>query len=264
MIKVLAKEIVSYDEIKKYFPEEIFKFRQWDDHFHKRLITERELFYAKSSSFKDPDDCKSMVRYDLLNREEKLHFAITKVKERYPGRNRDFYLREAKDGLKNSPLGNPIQVEQLKLRHYQDFDKQSGIISFAANLDNEHLWNEYADKHKGFCVGFNPKILFQVFGGGGIVNYLPRLPIIKPTPFHSYETQSILQIFSKLEKWQDEKEYRIWTISERELTEMDRKVFAPADSFTRIIFGKHMTESSKQEIRESLNAELIGIPLIHL
>ncbi|MBL7103181.1 MAG: DUF2971 domain-containing protein [Bacteroidales bacterium] len=38
------------------------------------------------------------------------------------------------------------------------FKKQNdhyGILSLSAKWDNILIWGHYAEKHKGFCIGFN-------------------------------------------------------------------------------------------------------------
>lgn len=39
-------------------PEVVYKYRDWNNNFHKKIITNREVFFAAPTSFEDPLDCK--------------------------------------------------------------------------------------------------------------------------------------------------------------------------------------------------------------
>ena len=48
----------SFEEMKGEFPEILYKYRSWDDSFHKKVITHRELFFSPPTWFEDPKDCR--------------------------------------------------------------------------------------------------------------------------------------------------------------------------------------------------------------
>ncbi len=58
---VIAKgEAKSYDEFMKGY-----KFRNWGECCHRRLLTHREIYFASPKEFNDPFDCRIPPRYDL-------------------------------------------------------------------------------------------------------------------------------------------------------------------------------------------------------
>jgi len=82
-------------------------------------------------------------------------------------------------------------------RNYSEqYDMRFGVLSLTADPCLESMWEKYADFGKGFCVGYNSRIMFENFGGGW-VSYVEQLPILLPEPIMTrYQIRSN-QIFSK-------------------------------------------------------------------
>ena len=110
------------------------------------------------------------------------------------------------------------------------------------------MWTEYSAGHTGFCIGYNPKIAFKLFGGGGEVQYLDELPIIMPTPIHDREFQHSLQVFSKQMKWSYEEEYRVHKFHPEPATVAQRTITLPIDAYTEIIFGAKIDPQDRNDI----------------
>lgn len=73
-MKIGNIKYASFAEMQGEFPEILYKYRIWDDDNHKNVISKRQLFYSQPSSFKDPIDCRSVIRYDLLYQKEKIEW----------------------------------------------------------------------------------------------------------------------------------------------------------------------------------------------
>jgi hypothetical protein len=125
------------------------------------------------------------------------------------------------------------------------------------------MWNSYSDNFNGFCVGFDPSVMFKYLGGGCTVFYEDELPTIYPTPRHSFEEQHILQVFYKLKKWSYEEEYRTHKFSPIPFTPDGRKIRIPPEAYKEIIIGKNMTSASQRELIKLLPNELQSIKIIY-
>jgi hypothetical protein len=138
-----------------------------------------------------------------------------------------------------------------------------GILSLTAIPNNDLMWSSYADCHEGFCVGFDTRIMFnflkQIGCGGGQVLYYNELPIIYPLPKSRPEERHVLLIFSKLQEWEFEKEYRLFRFSVSSLTNDKRKVILPSDLYTEIIIGDKMPIQFAEELKNSIPEELRNI-----
>ena len=51
-------------------PSILYKYRDWTNKFHRRLISKQEIYFAKPSEFNDPFDGNIPIRWDLMTYEE--------------------------------------------------------------------------------------------------------------------------------------------------------------------------------------------------
>jgi len=236
----------NFDDMN--LPPILYKYRDWEEETenHKKVLTEKELYFASPADFTDKHDCKIPICYDLLTDKEiyEKYFEMSKRdNSRFTQQqHQEFAIEWQKRGL----MRDKKHLEEMKKEFSEKFNKDFGILSLTAVPDNYEMWNsEYANFKKGFCVGFSAKPLFEFsrdFGGsGGKVNYCKDLPIIKgiENPIIQY----CLQIYSKLEKYKDEKEYRI-----AKGNIQNRKVKIPSEIFAEIIIGEKMPAEIQNEI----------------
>jgi hypothetical protein len=254
----------SFEEMKGEFPEILYKYRKWTDLNHRKVLTERQLFYSPPSWFEDPLDCKLVVRYDLLNSQEKIKWIEFKLKQNEPNHPRPYYRNRTRELFKTSPLRDNNAIRNLQNETFLEYDQRTGILSLTEHNENTDMWNKYSENGKGFCVGYNSVALFECLGGGGKVHYVPRLPVIKPEPFHSHDEQIVFQLYYKEDKWSFEDEYRTHTFMSQPLEICDRIITVPPNAFNCIYLGKNMEKTDKDELYASIPSELQNIPIIEM
>lgn len=152
--------------------------------------------------------------------------------------------------------GHRDDVMKLQKKHIFDFLERFGVLSLTEIPDHNFMWFMYANNFTGFCIGFNSNIMFQYLGGGGPVTYYDTLPIIYPSPKHSFEIQHQIQIFSKLREWEFEHEYRTHIFSHSQMSLEDRKRVLPPEAYKEIILGKNMPDKIKEDLLCSIPEEL--------
>lgn len=239
-----AKQI-SYDDLID-LPPTVYKYRSWANNYHKEIISEQIVFMAKPTSFDDPLDCKLQKRYDLLTDNDIYNMYLESSKQDNPTWTRQQHRKFARDWFKKSPMRNKEQTKQLQKEHFVEFDNRFGVLSLTANPKLYAMWDKYSDKHQGFCVGFDTKIMFKNLGGGGEVAYYDTLPDI--LPFDSHEVEHFKQVFSKETKWTFEEEYRTHKFYPKSATIDDRRIKLPKDCYKEIIFGAKQPDIHRQEI----------------
>ncbi len=67
---VTNREVVTFAEMN--LPKILYKYRDWNNHFHKTILTERKVYFAQPTSFEDPlfknkTKCGEMVNYVMQN-----------------------------------------------------------------------------------------------------------------------------------------------------------------------------------------------------
>jgi len=229
-------------------PENLYKYREWTNPKHKRILTQQELYLASPASFPDQYDCKIPVRYDILTDSDILDYYYESMKKMNPNWDSDKLMSEAKRWADKGLLRDEKRIKELQNEFFQKFSEEYGIVSLTAIRNNHAMWNEYADNHTGFCIGFKAIPLFKsgIFGAGGEVSYFDELPLIKGND--NYERKVNLQIFSKLKKYEYEKEYRLVKIHPQ-----TRSPKVPIEIYSEILLGAKMPNEHKDEIKKIAN-----------
>lgn len=256
-IKIERKTLDEMNDL----PEIVYKYRDWDDKFHKKIIINREVFFAAPTSFEDPLDCKLDVDYGSLSNKDIFNFYAYLSKRDYPNKNRQEHRKYAREWLRKTPIRDPEHVKKEKDNIFKEYNSHIGILSLTANPQRKEMWYKYANNHTGFAVGFSPKIMFKQFGGGGRVKYYDELPSVFPPPKHSYEQQHFLQVFSKQSIWSFEEEYRTHIFREYELTNESRTIQVPPEAYTEIVIGADMPKDKIEDLLNSIPPELKHITI---
>lgn len=252
---VYAKiEQKTFEEMN--LPEVLYKYRCWNNTKHKNVITEREVFMAEPRSFEDTLDCKLQVSYTGLSKKEIREVCLYHSRQYYPDRNRREHGEYAKKWRTESPFGNLSRTKQLQEQMFDQYNAQIGVLSLTANVSNLAMWEKYSDNHKGFAVGFNPLVIFKYFGGGGPVIYYDILPIVRPTPMHSYDQQRDYQVYSKLSKWSFEEEYRTYIFRHYSMAIEDRLIQLPPEAYIDIVIGADMSDDMVEDLLNSIPPDL--------
>lgn len=246
----------SFEEMD--IPKILYKYRDWENPIHKRILREREVYFASPGSFVDPYDCHIPRRFDLLTDEQILNWYRTDLKIQFPNWETDKIEKEAKQWLDKGLLRNKEHIASFNKEFWDDFNMLFGILSLTPVLDSKEMWIKYANNYTGFCVGFKSLELFkdsQHFGSGGPVSYYSELPVLIP-----YQEDSIIeyqrQIYSKEEKWSYEKEYRLSKINIR-----NRAVTIPLAIYSEVIIGPKIRKNSKKDIIRIISRSLQGVVL---
>ncbi len=196
----------SFEEMD--IPKILYKYRDWENPFHRKILREREIYFAPPNSYVDPYDCHIPRRFDLLTDKQILDKYRTDLRKQNPSWGTDKLEKEAKNWFNKGLLRDKEHIATYDKEFWNDFNRLFGVLSLTPVLDSKEMWIKYANNYSGFCVGFKSLILFkdnQHFGAGGPVSYFSELPVLIP-----YQEDSIIehqrQIYSKEEKWSFEKE----------------------------------------------------------
>lgn len=241
-------------------PEIVYKYRDWGNELHKTIITDRKVYFAEPTSFEDPLDCKIEVDYESMTDKEIHDFYVMIYEREYPyrdGKKRRTWVREQ---IRKKLLRNLKYLKTWKEMFFEEYNSRIGVLSLTSNPDRMEMWEKYANGGKGFVVGFNSRIMFELFYSGAKVQYYDELPKIYPYPKHNYIEQYYYQVFSKLRKWEFEEEYRTLIFDMDKL--FDRVRVVPPEAYNCIILGKNMPEEWEEAILNSIPNELEHIRII--
>jgi hypothetical protein len=245
----IVHEYATEDEKNMFFsklPISMFKYRSWRDEYHRRILTENELYFSSPKNFNDPYDCGLPYVQHPSNADPAV--VLTKVEELAPRKFPE--LVNNTERLKEECAKQVLLIMQNPLTWFEmnwglnrtDLASTFGIISLTEFYNKELLWSHYADSHKGFCVEFNTRQLFEgVEGSYSNVEYVKELPVF--SILDNMEAVMEKLIYTKSIEWQYEKEHRIAKIHKP-----NTRVTFPSECLIGIYFGVNMRYEDQAEI----------------
>ncbi|NGF75758.1 DUF2971 domain-containing protein [Fluviicola sp. SGL-29] len=225
-------------------PKILYKYRDWKDGYHQRLLKEKELFLASAGQFNDPFDISLPYRFpqkDLTPENVFLKLYQT-AKEMHPEYS-DEQLHQMSYERQQSGV---FENGQYWKENYPYFKAKMhaiiGVASFTTKKNNLLMWSHYADSHKGFCLGLDSELMLHTVAGMlSKVVYMNKFPEI---PLFGDSFTNMIQILtSKSQHWKYEEEYRLTKVNGAKST-----IILPDEAYKEIILGLNMTEEHREEI----------------
>lgn len=247
----------------------VYKFRDWKNKYHRKILTENEIYLAPPNKINDPFDCRINEDFSLLSEKEI---------EQYVDDQLCFY------NLDNTPTNrnkikkkyiNPENLTKNNKKTYKEQCKNIGIFSCCQDIngcmgwENILLWSHYSNEHKGFCVVFWKEKLNDYINTHGDIKYR-NYPKLKPLAPIEKNRKKIIKNYKTLlstkeKRWKYENEYRyikIYTKNKNYSTgfeNKDRIINLSDDCIAGVFLGVHIHPKHKKEILILCNQK--GIPL---
>lgn len=205
-------------ESNEHLPEVLYKYRSWENPYHKRLLTDNEIFFAKPSAFNDPFDCQICPSLNTSSAGA-MRRAISKSSlqayPEMPRRERDRCVTK-----RVLELRDPAEQSRIKKEWQQRIDEEVGIFSLTENQNSLVMWAHYANSHRGLCIGFRAECLkvvsTRLSKGDGLSRYLLRVRYVDDYPVIDLfdpkripGTSLIPVLATKAQDWSYEEEYRL-------------------------------------------------------
>jgi len=213
----IIHEISSEEEKEHFFkgaPSSLCKYRNWDDDFHKLVITDQELYFPSPEKFNDPYDCGLPFKQHPENSDP----AVIKLRIEETASNifPDISGAELEEKCAKQVLliqQNPESWFEMSWGYApSDLNKLFGVLSLTPHPKNYLMWSHYAQSHKGFCVEFDTRLLVESVAG-----HYQKVTYSKDIPYFSIrdkieEGLITKLLYTKSEDWFYEDEYRITRI----------------------------------------------------
>lgn len=243
-------------------PDIVYKYRDWNNTNHKKVLTENQLFLAFPADFNDPFDCRIAPNMSLLvESESDLEIYSNRIANSNKNRIKEdgINFEDFKNSIKNS-LRKKLSESQSEFEEtYFNFqDLNYGVLSLGERWNSILMWSQYANNHMGFCVGFDTKKLndSRLFGAGGPILYDTEFPDIHPND--SSPTTMFTETHTKSEEWIYEDEYRYIQMIQPEDVD-SRIVTIPDDFFRELILGINCPESHRKTLIDIARSKSIPV-----
>lgn len=247
---------ITKDDLPK-LPKVLYKYRDWSDDYHKRILTHGEIYFASPNEFKEHSECTLERDYDCVT--DKMIWELCSIQA----------MEQAAFGI-IAPSDIYKLANQLYSNHsFHDIENRRKTESefktllnnafsiFCASeiATNERLWEDFSNHRTGFCVGIDFTEIYKnpnVFGHCQRVQYYdinnpPKVPAI--TLNDTEGVNKMLQIIYSLpNRFAEEKEFRF-----NKTNMKNRMVKLNSNWIKEIILGDKISSSDEQEILKIAN-----------
>lgn len=236
----------------KGIPKIIYKYRSWDESYHRDLIFNQELFLSSSSKFNDPFDTGLPFKYkkEDLTPENIFLKLIEVARRKYPTKTEEEIHTIAYERQSTTDFLDDSYWLDDSRKWKKDIEEKYGICSFTKNKNNLLMWSHYASSHNGFVVGFDSEIISNHISGCiGPVNYSSKFPEIEIQENIEFEILKLL--YTKSTAWEYEEEIRITKFGSS-----NKIINIPKESIKEIILGCNLKPQAKEEVINFVKSNL--------
>lgn len=258
------------------YPPTVYKLRQWDEE-QKNIITNREIYFAKPSSFgsfSETGELKRNYNQELPNEEQVYENAYRDLKSANP-QLRDRNIRRLANRKvqkhKKKFWNNLEHVQRINKKYDERLDDSIGVFSTAENIKSVSLWDTFGDLGSGFAIGIDTDKLIsnqKIIGSAGKVNYFspenePKLNLITNGDMDLIYENVLNRLYFLPLQLKQEEEYRFTKMikNSRGKVITSRKAILPPDYYKEVILGYDISNDDKAEIIDAVNANLPKVPI---
>lgn len=252
------------NESDKGFPEIIYKYRNWTDENHKKVITQNQLYFSPIKLFNDPFDSRIPTDFGMLDTDERKMKYAKEIVERNKASltNYCFSVDSEVERIYNL-LKNDLSTQQKRFEdiEVETSNRDYGVLSLSKRWNSILMWSHYSDSHKGYCIGFNWEKLrkHSVHFRSDRIYYSDDYPHIDPLE-QDHMVNAWKRWQYKAKDWEYEKEYRI--VKGLHMGDEERLYNFPDDYVAEIILGLNIEPSAKKEIVDIAKEK--GVPVFQI
>ena len=191
-------------------PEILYKYRDYGNTWHKKLLFNAELYFTSADKFNDPYDASLPFDYkkEQLTPENIFLKHVQMLKKQFPQMSEPEIHTISFEHQKAGTLYDKVLQERYSENVNKDINKTFGIVSLACEPTNLLMWSHYSNCHTGFCVGLDTKFIFKNFNPSlHQVMYSDEIP--KIDLFEDMIVFFLKLLSTKSKHWEYENEYRL-------------------------------------------------------
>lgn len=238
-------------------PETLYKYRDWTNGNHRRIISKQEIYFPKPSEFNDPFDGNIPIRWDLMTYDQCLEKNLELINIFHKGEDQRLVRKYAKKVTDKKTFWHPDKLAKERPVQLKKWDSIIGLLSLSSVPDNILMWSHYSSNHRGFVIGFDTHSLINDYDFDYIepIIYQTQYPIISgqddtTDQFHK-------KFFCKSDLWTYEKE---WRISKNHIVK--RKIKLNHKTINQVLIGCCADfEQTKSIIKLSKKSLGVDIPI---
>ncbi|MBZ0255735.1 DUF2971 domain-containing protein, partial [bacterium] len=134
-------------------PKYLYKYINWSNKYHRRIITHSEIYFSSPSLFNDPFDSAIPVRFDVGTKDQKMNSIMRALRRQHPNKSLKKLgkmARVIKEELKDPNLMRERYSSQVSM-----YQSNTAIFCLSETYKSIIMWSHYSNEHKGLCIRFN-------------------------------------------------------------------------------------------------------------
>lgn len=233
----------------------LYRYKKVDEYSLEGL-ERNEFYFSSPSDFNDPFDCKNLFTFDGSDDNDWRLFFDMQLQHQAPYLSAQERRKKVELIIQNEKHKDPEAKKEQSRRWGKILEEESnklGVVCLSHKPDDILMWSHYSDKHSGFCLKFDKKLIKKTFYGSD-VEYSQVYPTF--TNFVEELVQSGIEkvyktfLLTKSIHWKHEEEYRLINDpSSRNDQPGERKYKYPEEALFGIIWGCQMLEKDKEKIK---------------
>lgn len=232
------------EEALKLFPSILYKYRDWNNEYHKKIITNQELFFPSFESLNDPFDGKLPFMFDNSGIDKKTYKKELRKNNSFEYGN--LTKKKIDEMYRNFRSGKDWK-SMLKY-HIEFVNSIYGIMSLSESATITPMWAHYGNNHSGIAIGFNLNELQKIVEG--TISRIKYTEEPVKIPFGNTEdvNRYLDLFFTKSPEWSYEKEIRILKTHFS-----NKKIQLNKNTISEIVFGMNAEAKNIEEIKSITN-----------
>lgn len=193
-------------------PEVLYKYRDYADLNHKKLLFNQELYFASANQLNDPFDGGITFRYkkEQLTAENIFRKTYLLLKDANPSWDETQLHSAAYELQRQDELLTGTEDEKFQHQVKSDLNRTFGIVSLSKIPNDLLMWAHYSKSHSGFCIGLEIRYVFKNFGPKlNLAEMIYREDMPEIDLFEHPVTFYAKLLGTKSFHWQYEKEVRL-------------------------------------------------------
>jgi hypothetical protein len=258
-------------DVKENAPPIVFKYRTWKDANHRRLLAEREMWFAHPFDLNDPLDVRVPMKFNYAEVEDERYFhkiLASVVHARPDLANEQARLEEVYKVWEQTKTNPRILDENLKhrLENRENFNAY-GVFSTSKEELKEKTWKEYGDNHTGYCLGFKTLELCRELDKKSMFGYVEYEDEPYEYSFFNEDKRSsdISRLFLKKKIWGYEDEFRFITAGIGRIVNgepIKRAKFFSVEAVAEVILGYDISKDDEMAILSIIKEKYpMGLPI---
>jgi len=242
-------------------PEVIYKYRTWKKDKHKRVITNKAIYFSSPLEMEEFHELFFDIDFSRIENKQMLYkyFYDTAPQQGY-------FAHAERDGIAKLMVDNyPNLTPEFKTNFYENFrkglDEDSSVFCASEHKNNINLWNQFGGNHQGFCMGLNLKEISKLPRIASTIRKVeyskdkPNVPVLTMNQLEFIEKYTTC-LFSLNQMFSDEDELRLV-----KLFIAEKENVLPDNCFKELILGTKISGKDKSEILKIVEINFPGLPV---